>query len=638
MAERQRLMVIDGHALTFRAFHAMANANLRTSSGEPTYAVFGFLQIMLTNISEYRPHYVAVTFDVGRTFRDDMYAEYKAGRTETPAEFHPQLDRIKQALDALCIPIYTADGYEADDVIGTLARQATAQQIETLILTGDTDTLQLVDDYVKVLLANPYTKRTTASVYGEAEVLERYDGLRPDQLADLRGLKGDPSDNIPGVKGIGEKGAITLLNEFGTVENLYDHLDEVPNRYRKHLDGQREQALFSKQLSIIVCDAPVTLDIDAARLGGYNRATVIELFQSLEFGKSLVDKLPTSAGAADVQALPVVNAKLEPVATTGQPASFATELPAGSSFQMALFDLPPAEVPVAAVAAPTNPNLGTYRTATTAADLDDLILELNSAPGFAFDVESTGLSPLTDTLVGLSLSTRPGTGWYIPVGHVAGEQLPRQEVFNRLRPYFTDPHKPKYAHNAKFDMELLQEVGIPVQGLVFDVLLAAKLLGHQRSGLKELGFYELRLPEPMTEIEELIGRGAKQTTFDQVPIERAAPYAAADADVTLRLVAHFQQRLQDEPHSRAIFEQLEMPLIPILIAMESAGIGINLDYMHELNERLSNRIAELEKEIYGHAGQEFNINSGVQLNEILFDKLGLPTDGLKKHAARPASR
>ncbi|HEU5102293.1 MAG TPA: 5'-3' exonuclease H3TH domain-containing protein, partial [Roseiflexaceae bacterium] len=255
---RPLLALIDGHALAFRAFHALSKAGLRASNGEPTYAVFGFTSILLNMIHEHHPRYVAVAFDVGRTFRDDMYAEYKAGRGEPPSEFHSQLERIKQLVTAFNIPIYTADGFEADDVIGTLARHATSHDVDTMILTGDTDTLQLVDDHVRVLLANPYGQKTTTTLYDEEQVRERYKGLEPAQLADLRGLKGDTSDNIPGVKGIAEAGAIALLTQFGTVENLYDHLDEAPNRFKKALDGQRDIAEFSKKIATIVCDAPVT--------------------------------------------------------------------------------------------------------------------------------------------------------------------------------------------------------------------------------------------------------------------------------------------------------------------------------------------------------------------------------------------
>ncbi len=612
----ERLLLIDGHALAFRAFHAMHDSNLRTDDGEPTYAVFGFFRILLATIQEHHPHYVAVAFDVGRTFRDDLYAEYKAGRSETPAEFHSQLDRIKEVLHALNIPIYTAEGYEADDVIGTLATQATAQNVDTLILTGDTDTLQLVNERVHVLLANPYSRTAGVTRYDVAGVQERYHGLRPDQLTDLRGLKGDTSDNIPGVRGIGEKGAINLLNQFGSVAGIYEHLEEVPPRYRKHLAGQREAADFSRHLSVIVCDAPVTLDLPAAKVDDYDRAAVIEIFQQLQFGKTLIDKLPAPMRDAPLESLPVLDI-----------APPAVQLSAGSSVQMPLFDLPVATPPPAAPVAPAS---GAYRAVTTRADLDELLHELNTAPAIAFDVESTGLNPFTDLLVGISLSTRSGTGWYVPVAHRSGEQLPRQLVLDALRPFFSDPNKPLYAHNAKFDIELLQQAGVPVAGLAFDVLLAARLLGKQQAGLKDLASDELRLSEPMQEIATLIGRGSQQITFDHVPIEHATPYAAADADMTLRLTAHLREELAALPEMHALFEQIEMPLVPVLVRMETAGISIDESSMQQLHERFATRLHELEEEIYAHAGTRFNINSGNQLNDVLFKQLGLPTAGLKK--------
>ncbi|MDQ2996004.1 MAG: hypothetical protein M3R61_02945, partial [Chloroflexota bacterium] len=302
---RPILALIDGHALAFRAFHALAKAGLRASNGEATYAVFGFTSILLNMIHEHHPKYVAVAFDLsGPTFRDKMYAEYKAGRAETPSEFHSQLKRMKQLVTAFNIPIYTAEEYEADDVIGTLARQATAKDVDTIILTGDTDTLQLVDDHVRVLLANPYGQKTTTTLYDHEQVCERYKGLAPVQLADLRGLKGDTSDNIPGVKGIAEGGAITLLTQFGTVENLYEHLDDAPNRFKKALDGQRDIAAFSKDLATIRCDAPVTLDLRAAELRDYDRNAVIALFHELEFGASLVKRLPVTGGGVEAVELP----------------------------------------------------------------------------------------------------------------------------------------------------------------------------------------------------------------------------------------------------------------------------------------------------------------------------------------------
>ncbi|WP_129677096.1 DNA polymerase I [Candidatus Chloroploca sp. Khr17] len=623
MGASRRLALIDGHALAFRAFHALREAGLRSSQGEPTYAIFGFAQILLSMIQDQQPSHVAVAFDVGRTFRDDLYAEYKAGRAETPEEFHPQLERIKELITHLAIPIYTADGFEADDVIGTLARQATEADVATLILTGDTDSLQLVDDYVQVLLANPYAKgNKNTTLYDEAAVRERYDGLGPDQLADLRGLKGDASDNIPGVRGIGEKGAIALLKQFGSIEAIYARFDEVPKRYQKPLEGQREAALFSKHLATIVRDVPVThLDLAACALGSYDRAAVIEFFQTLEIGatSNLIRKLPPLPNEAPGAPVPT-----PPPSATGpiqQPlfADLPTSLPdnrapSTASLQLSFFATP-AERP----GPPPNAQLGAYQCITQSAQLEALIAELQAAPGFAFDVESSGLRPFESALVGIALAHTPGAGFYLPVGHHQGEQLPLEQVVTALRPLFADPNKAKYAHNAKFDLELLLSVDLHVEGLRFDTMLAAALLGKQRLGLKDLAFYELKLAEPPMPIQDLIGKGAKQISFAEVPIDQATPYAAADADLTLRLQHHLAKQLADETELQALFTRLEMPLIRVLIAMEEAGITLDRTYVTQLDEQLQRRIGELEAAIYREAGEQFNINSGQQLNRILFN-------------------
>lgn len=628
---RPLLLLIDGHALAFRAFHALAEAGLRASSGEPTYAVFGFISILLTAIEERRPRYVAVSFDVGRTFRDDLYAEYKAGRGEPPHEFEQQLERIKQLVRAFNIPIYVAPGYEADDVIGTLARQAAAQGVDTIILTGDTDTLQLVDDHVRVLLANPYGKKTTTTLYDEAQVRERYKGLAPEQLADLRGLKGDASDNIPGVKGIGEAGAIALLNQFGSIENLYDHFDEMPNRYKKPITGQRDQALFSKRLATIVCDVPVTVDLQACELHDYDRTTVIALFQELEFGASLMRRLPASGAGFEVADLPAAADD-----SGWQQAAAPAALPSDQPQQLAMFDIAPAAggraTALASAPAAVQPRapLGDYSAPRTEDELRAVVAALAAAPAFAFDTELSGLRSLQEDLIGISLAIEPGRAWYIPIGHREGEQLPREQTLAALRPFFADPHKPKYAHNAKFDIEALEHAGVPVVGVTFDTMLAAALL-DKRKGLKDLAFYELKLPDVMTGIEELIGkRGKNQITFADVPIELAVPYAAADADMTLRLVEALTPQLLAQPSVNDIFRRLEMPLLPALVRMEQAGIKLDASFLQEVGRRMADQLATLEQQIYRIAGAPFNINSGDQLSDVLFGKLGMPTQGLGK--------
>jgi DNA polymerase-1 len=619
----KKLVIIDGHALAFRTFHGMASAGLRTSHGEPTYAVYGFVNILLNMMQERQPDYLAIAFDIGRTFRHEMYAEYKAGRAKTPEEFHPQLDRIKQIITALGIPIYTAEGYEADDVIGTLAHQATRQDIETLILTGDTDTLQLVDSHVHVLLANPYSRSMESTLYTEEKVRERYKGLAPYQLVDLRGLKGDASDNIPGVKGIGETGAISLLNEFGTVEQLYASLDKIPNRYRKHLEGQKDQALFSKQLAAIVCDVPVTLNIQDT-IQSYQRREVIQLFQELEF-RSLVDKLPpdpTQQPDEDRSSPPTAPEQPTLIPSIGIGIGNRSS---PDDAQMSMFG--DADGYSAVMIRP----LGDYTTVVTEDALQAMVTTLHTAPAFAFDTECTSLQPFLGELVGISLAIEPGKAWYIPVGHNEGEQLDKQYVLDTLRPLFADATIGKYAHHAKFDLEVLLHAGVAVQGLVFDTLLAAGLLDKPKS-LKDLAFAELQLPEPMTGIEKLIGKGAKQRSFATVPIEHAAPYAAADADITLRLTLLLQPQVEEHPHVQRVFHEIELPLVPVLVAMEHAGIGLDVPYMRELSKRMRAKMQELEQEIYTLAGETFNINSSLQLQDVLFNSLGLPTDGVGKTA------
>jgi DNA polymerase-1 len=645
---RPLLALIDGHALAFRAFHALAKAGLRASNGEPTYAVFGFTSILLNMIHEHHPRYVAVAFDLsGPTFRDELYAEYKAGRGEAPSEFHSQLERMKQLVTAMNIPIYTAETFEADDVIGTLARQASAKDVDTMILTGDTDTLQLVDDHVRVLLANPYGQKTTTTLYDEDQVRERYKGLAPAQLADLRGLKGDTSDNIPGVKGIAEAGAIALLTQFGTVENLYDHLDEAPNRFKKALDGQRDIAEFSKKIATIVCDAPVTLDLHAAELRDYDRNAVIALFHELEFGASLVKRLPVTSGMMETAELPETTkdeGRRTEDGATDQADMFAaptpnsqppTPNPDGGPQQMAMFDIPAAQggrasalvsMPGAEGRAP----LGEYVAIRSEDDLRAMIEQLRAAPAFAFDTETLGTRAVLDDIVGASISIRPGQAWYIPFGHREGQQIARETALDALRPFFADPKLPKYGHNAKFDIEVLEHAGVPVVGVAFDTMLAAALL-DKKKGLKDLAFYELKLPEPMTDIEELIGkRGKNQLVFADVPIEQATPYAAADADMTMRLVEALAPQLAEQPKVNDIFHKLEIPLLPVLVRMEQAGIGLDEPFMRELGKRMGDDLVKLEDQIYSIAEGKFNINSGDQLSDVLFVRLKMSTAGLEK--------
>lgn len=620
MEERPTLVLVDGHALAFRAFHALKETRMTVrATGEPTYAVQGFFQILLNLLRERRPAYAAVSFDVGRTFRDDLYADYKAGRGEAPDEFHSQLERIKQIITALNMPIYTAEGYEADDVIGTLCRQAEAQQVKTLIITGDTDTLQLVNDYTQVLLANPYVKAgQNTTFYDDAQVRERYKGLRPNQLADLRGLKGDTSDNIPGVSGIGEAGAIGLLLEFDTVEGIYANLEAVPKRYRSKLEGQQEIALFSKHLATIVTEVPVSLDLAATQVHDYDRAKVLALFSELEFRK-LVDKLPVVGNAIEVVDLPVQPAIHRASGNT-------------NPIQMAMFNTQP----VVAAPAADGGNFGDYRVVQDAAALHEVVQILAAAPQFAFDTETTTTAlfgPQEVRLVGISLAAQPGQAWYIPLGHNEGQQLSVAEVAHALQPLFVDPVKARIAHHGKFDVEALGLIGIGVGPLAFDTAIAAALLGL-RQGLKELAFSELRdaadQPVEMTNIEQLIGSGKKQITMAEVAIEHATPYACADVDMTLRLMNVLGPRLATAPRVQAIFNTVEIPLSPVLARMEAAGVLVDLPQLQQQGRVLAERIEQIQAEIFEKCGEHCNLSSRYELNDLLFRQLKLPTQNLKR--------
>lgn len=602
-----RIVLIDGHALAFRAFYALADTGMRTSTGEATFAVYGFVSIMLNAIREHNPTHIAVSFDIGRTFRDDLYDAYKAGRAETPQEFHSQLERIKEMMRAFNIPIYVCKGFEADDVLGTLAHQATALGVETYILTGDSDTLQLVNDHVRVVLANPYGQRMTSIVYDHAKVVERYEGLVPAQLADLRGLKGDTSDNIPGVKGIGEKGAITLLNQFGTIAGIYEHIELVPNRYKKILAEQRDAAEFSKRLATIVIDVPVALSLEDCAINHYDKQQVVRFFQSLEFGQSLISRLPAS------------NSTLQPVPLPTMPVALPIA-PLQTNQQLDMFG---------SVAAPPATVHEGYHTVLSPAELEAVVMRCRSVGAFAFDTETTGTRVFQDRCIGISIACEAHVAWYIPLIHTGITPIAHATVITLLAPLFADTAIAKYTHNAKFDIEVLGELGIQVANVVFDSMLAASLLDKRR-GLKELAFYELQLPDVPATIDQLIGKGKQQTTLDQVDINAVTNYAASDADYTWQLGQLLQPQLAHTAGTADIFRRLEMPLIDVLVRMEQAGICIDATYLGELSIKVTARIAVLEEEIHTIAGQSFNIASSDQLSDVLFGKLGLPTDGLEK--------
>ncbi|MFQ6059417.1 MAG: DNA polymerase I, partial [Anaerolineae bacterium] len=591
---KKKLVLIDGHALAYRAFHALPS-NLATSRGELTNAVYGFTSMLLNVLRDEKPDYIAVAFDVGKSFRHDEYAAYKAQRAKTPDELIGQVDRIKDIVRAFNIPIFEVEGYEADDVLGTLAKQASQKGVETLIVTGDTDAFQLIGPHVKVLTSRRQFSDTV--IYDEEGIRQRY-GLEPQQLVDFKGLKGDVSDNIPGVPGIGDKTATALLQRFGTVEEAIAHLDEIPNkRARKALEAHKEEALLSKRLATITTDVPLTLDLETCRASDYDRARVMALFRELEF-KSLFDRLPRETSIS--QGLP------ESRRPSAQLPMFKEEVAVGPRVEA-----------------------GNYHTIHTDPTLGELAARLAQVPKFALDVETTSQDAMLADLVGIAIAPREGEAYYIPVGHEQGRQLPLHRVLERLSPALQDPSIEKVTHNGKYDLTVLIRHGAQVQGPLFDTMVAAWLLEPSRRGfgLKELAW--ARLGAEMRPITDLIGKGKQQITMAQVPIASAAQYAGADVDMTYRLAQLLEKELRDKA-LWDLFEGVEMPLVPILAEMEMSGVALDVGFLQELSRELYQRITALEREIQEMVGYPFNVGSTQQLSDALFIKLGLSAQGIPK--------
>ncbi len=592
-----RLYLIDGHALAYRAYFALSGAGTTparwiTSAGEPTAGIFGFTSILLSLIEKEKPEYLAVAFDTGRTFRDDMYPDYKATREKMPEDLGPQIERIRQVVRAFGLPIFEAEGFEADDVLGTIAKRASAEGWEVVILTGDRDLLQLVDERIRVRLAG--RSLAEAADYTPEMVLEQY-GVSPEQFVDYKALVGDKSDNIPGVAGIGEKSAVDLLRAHPTLEAIYANLNDVPPRYRAKLEAGRAEADLSRKLSAIRCDVPLELDLERCRVGQSRREEVVDLFGQLEF-RSLLARLPGASPAG----------------------------PARPGTQMAMFAGP--------AQAASQPATRTVLVSTQE-ELSSLVASLSRAPMIAFDLETTSTDPMSADAVGISLAVEEGTGYYIPLRHAGGPNLPEAMVVEALRPSLGEGGPPKTGHNVKYDYTMLQRMGLRVAPLAFDSMLAEWLCNpaSRNLGLKELAFVRLRVE--MTHIEALIGKGAKQITMAGVPAQAAAAYAAADADMSLRLVAPLRAELESKGQL-ALLEKLEMPLVPVLAEMEMAGVKLDLPYLAELLKRMQADLAAIEQEIQQTVGYAFNINSTQQLADALFGKLGLrPPDRSRKTAA-----
>lgn len=563
------IMLVDGYGLAFRAFHAIPET-LVTSSGETVNAVYGFTVMLLDAIREHDPDYIVVSFDVGKTFRHEAFEGYKAQRAPMPDVMRDQMHRIFAVLEALNIPVYTKEGFEADDVIGTVARMAGGQKMKVFIVTGDSDLLQLVDGDVHIIL--PGRQRFgDYRIYDRAAVIDRYD-FDPERIPEYKALVGDTSDNIPGVPGIGAKTATSLIQKFPSLEAMHEHQAEItPNRARKSFGENYDQAVAGRELATIVRNVDLDIDLDACLLNDFDRATVVELFRELEF-RTLVAKLPETDRVETQTPAPIVE--------------------------------------------------GTRTVIDNQDQLMRLTDEMKDSAAVAFDVETTDTDPMRAELVGIAIATSPERSYYIPVRHIDHDDgIPDKVLREAFAPLFSASKPEFYAHNGKYDALVMEQAGYVRPHIAFDSMIAAYLLGDSSVGLKQLAF--TRLGIEMTEITELIGRGKSQITMDQTKVREASEYACGDVEATYLLVNQLKPELEGRNQTE-LFNSIELPLIDVLIDMEETGIAIDVEFLEQLSRQLASQIGELESEVYRLAGGEFNINSTRQLGKILFEDLGLP--------------
>jgi DNA polymerase-1 len=560
MAEKETLYLVDGSSYIYRAYFAIRH--LSSPKGFPTNALYGFTQMLLKLIKDRQPGHVAVVFDLGRqTFRTELYPEYKANRAAMPDDLVPQIVPIKEMVRAFNIPVLEKQGFEADDIIGTIARECEEAGMDVVVVTGDKDLMQIVTANVTLL------DTMKDKVSGITEVLERF-GVEPERVIEILGLAGDTSDNIPGVPGVGEKTALKLIQEFGSLDVLLERAGEVKGKTGERIREFADQARLSRKLATIDRNTPIEYRYEDLAISPPDTKRLADLFR--EYGFTTLMKELTSEASLSIEG---------------------------------------------------------YRTVLSEQEFSNLLQALAAAPAFAVDLETTSLNPLNAEIVGLSFSFRDHEAYYVPVGHSypgVPTQLSREQVLSALTPIFIDPERPKIGQNIKYDYQVLRRSGIELQGLWCDTMLASYLLNPVRSshGLDSLAVEFL--DHKMISYGEVAGKGKEQINFAQVPVERASVYSCEDADATFLLQGIFLPRITEEGMDRLFFD-LEMPLVTILAEMELHGVMLDLTLLGELSGTFADQLATLEKEIFTSAGCEFNINSPKQLGEVLFDRLKLPT-------------
>ncbi|WP_413729167.1 DNA polymerase I [Sodalis sp. RH22] len=592
------LILVDGSSYLYRAYHAFPP--LTNSAGEPTGAMYGVLNMLKSLLTQYKPSHVAVVFDAkGKTFRDELFEHYKAHRPSMPDDLRSQIEPLHSMVKAMGLPLLAVSGVEADDVIGTLALEAARTGREVLISTGDKDMAQLVSPTITLI------NTMSNTILGPEEVREKF-GVPPELIIDYLALMGDSSDNIPGVPGVGEKTAQALLQGLGSLDNIYSDLASVgglPFRGAKtlapKLEQNKELAYLSYQLATIKTDVPLDLPFDKLIVTEPDAAALLLLFKKYEFKRWLAD------------------------------------LEAGKWLQGRISSAPVARTPFNAPPAPADEDVEEavqlsqegYQVIYALADLNSWIERIKQAGQFTFDTETDSLDTLSANLIGLSFAIVPGDAAYLPVGHDyldAPDQLNRDDVLRLLKPVLEDPAIRKIGQNLKFDRGVLQRYDIELAGIAFDTMLESYVL-NSVSGRHDMDSMADRfLKHTTVTFEDIAGKGKNQLTFNQIALEQAGPYAAEDVDVTLRLHEKLWPQIEREDGLKKVFEEIEMPLVPVLSRIERTGVLIDEKILAAHSVELTKRLGELETEAHELAGEAFNLSSTKQLQAILYDKQKLP--------------
>ena len=620
----KKLFLLDAYALIYRAFFALSKNPRMNSKGVNTSAVMGFLNSLYEILQKEKPTHIGVAFDVsGTAQRQAEYSEYKANREKMPDDLRDSIPYIIRLIEAFNIPVYGVEGYEADDVIGTLSKKAEQQGFITYMMTPDKDFGQLVTD--KILLYKPAKFGEPAQVWGPKEVCERYGIQEPKQLIDILGLWGDAADNIPGIPGIGEKTAAQLVQKYGSVENLIAHADELKGKQKENVINFAEQGLMSKALATINLEVPVEFSEEELKAKEPDVPALMALFEELEFktfAKRFLEDYKKTHGDVQQAEIPTPKPSAPNLFSTTPPSSEFDLFHQGDNSGLLEFSDKDS--------AKTVPH--DYKLVENDADIKSLVDLLCKQKQFVFDTETTNIDVYSAELVGLSFAIKAHEAWYLSM---PAEREACQKKLELLRPLFENEGIQKIGQNLKYDISMLAQYGISVKGPMFDTMLAHYLLEpeqrHNMDYLAEVYLNYLTIP-----IEDLIGKGRQQKTMREVPVEQVKEYAAEDADITLQLYEKLMPLLKENGVEK-LFYEIEMPLVPVLSRMEANGVKIDTENLQQISEEFGKEIRKIEEQIYQAAGTPFNIASPKQLGEILFEKLKIDEKAKKTKTGQYAT-